>query len=91
MRQATAQYFAEQDIFQQFLEECYLPISKNDGMLYAKEVYADYVNWCATSGEKPVSKVMLSRELKRLHVQKRKKIKRGLIIFEQKSTTISMV
>ncbi len=80
VRQATAQYFAEQDIFQQFLEECYLPIGKNDGMLYAKEVYADYVNWCATSGEKPVSKVLLSRELKRLHVQK-KENKKGTYYF----------
>lgn len=66
IRKETIQYFAEQDRYQLFLEDMFLPAA--EGKLYAKEVYRAYQQWCAENGEKPVSNVIFSRELQRLGV-----------------------
>ena len=67
---ATKEYIAEQDVFQMFVDEYY---EKDDnGKVYAKALYEQYRTWCQYNGEKPVSQVMLSRELLRLGVEKRK-------------------
>lgn len=68
IQQETAQYFAEQDLFQLFLEETYM--SDENGKIYAKEVYEAYQWWCGDMGEKWVSEIAFVKELKRLQVQK---------------------
>ena len=45
---------------------------EDNGKVYAKTLYEQYRTWCQYNGEKPVSQVMLSRELLRLGVEKRK-------------------
>ena len=44
----------------------------DNGKVYAKSVYEQYRTWCQYNGEKPVSQVLLSRELLRLGIEKRK-------------------
>ena len=70
VQQATAQYFAEQDVFAQFVEEHYQKHA--EGKLYAKEIYQAYTVWCAETGQQRASQVVLSRELQRLDIEKRK-------------------
>lgn len=70
VQQATARYFAEQDVFAQFVEEHYQKHA--EGKLYAKEIYQAYTVWCAETGQQRASQVVLSRELQRLGVEKRK-------------------
>ena len=67
---AVNEYLEEQDVFSMFVDEYY--VKEDNGKVYAKTVYEQYRTWCQYNGEKPVSQVMLSRELARLGVEKRK-------------------
>lgn len=42
------------------------------GKIYAKEIYQAYTIWCAETGQQRASQVVLSRELQRLDIEKRK-------------------
>jgi putative DNA primase/helicase len=83
VRQTTASYFAEQDIYQLFVEEHY--IKDPDGKVYAKTLYQNYQHWCAENGEKAVSNIRLGKELQRLGIE-RKKDKHGLFYYLRKKT-----
>ena len=78
--QATACYFEEQDMYQVFLNEHYIP--DTDGKVYAKSIYQTYQHWCAENGEKPVSSIRLGKELQRLGIN-RKKDMHGLFYYLQ--------
>lgn len=68
VREATLEYFNEQDLFQLFLEEKYQKDST--GKIYASEMYRDYQWWCGDNGEKWVGKAKFSKEMQRLQVGK---------------------
>jgi putative DNA primase/helicase len=68
VRQTTATYFAEQDIYQLFVEEHY--IKDPDGKVYAKTLYQNYQHWCAENGEKAVSNIVFGKEMQRLAIPK---------------------
>ena len=68
--QAVKAYLEEQDVFHMFVNEYYT--RDDSGKVYAKSVYEQYRTWCQYNGEKPVSQVLLSRELLRLGIEKRK-------------------
>lgn len=70
VRQATAQYFAEQDVFSQFVEAHYQ--EEAEGKIYAKEIYQAYTAWCAETGQQRVSQIALGKELQRLGLKKKK-------------------
>ena len=68
--QAVKAYLEEQDVFHMFVNEYYT--RDDNGKVYAKSVYEQYRTWCQYNGEKPVSQVLLSRELLRLGIAKKK-------------------
>ncbi|MBQ2369175.1 MAG: hypothetical protein II301_03545, partial [Peptococcaceae bacterium] len=68
--QAVKAYLEEQDVFHMFVNEYYT--RDDNGKIYAKSVYEQYRTWCQYNGEKPVSQVLLSRELLRLGIAKKK-------------------
>ena len=68
MRNATASYFEEQDVFQRFLNESYV-IDPN-GKIAARTLYQHYQGWCAENGEKAVSNNKFGMEMTRLGVEK---------------------
>lgn len=70
VQDTTASYFAEQDIFQMFVDEYY--VKDPDGKVYAKTLYQNYQHWCAENGEKPVSNIRLGKELQRLGMERKK-------------------
>ena len=70
IREATAAYFTEQDVFQMFVNEHY--VVDENGKIYAKDIYQDYRIWCEENGEKYVSNIALGKELQRLGIEKRK-------------------
>ncbi|MDP2859298.1 MAG: phage/plasmid primase, P4 family [Bacillota bacterium] len=59
---ATEQYRQEQDVLGGFIEDCCLvdPIGK----AAARELYAAYVRWCETSGDKPLSQRAFGMKLR---------------------------
>ena len=68
VRETTASYFVEQDLYQLFIEEHYE--KDPDGKVYAKTLYQNYQHWCAENGEKPVSNIRLGKEMQRLGIVK---------------------
>ena len=68
VRETTASYFAEQDLYQLFVDEHYE--KDPDGKVYAKTLYQNYQHWCAENGEKPVSNIRLGKEMQRLGIVK---------------------
>jgi putative DNA primase/helicase len=70
VRQASAAYFGEQDVYQTFLQERYE--ADVNGKVYAKELYQDYRWWCGDNGERGVSNIVFGKELQRLGLQKDK-------------------
>ena len=83
IRQETAQYFAEQDLFRLFLEETYVP--DENGKIYAREVYEAYQWWCGNMGERSVARNMLGKELQRLGILKRRDAKGIYYELQQKA------
>jgi len=80
IREATAAYFTEQDVFQMFVDEHY--VVDENGKIYAKDIYQDYRIWCEENGEKYVSNIVFSKELQRLGILRakdRKGIYYGLV------------
>ena len=71
---ATAGYFEEQDVFQRFVEEHY--VIDTEGGIMASALYQHYLEWCKASGEKGVSKLLFSKQMERLGIEK-KKISQG--------------
>lgn len=68
VRNATASYFEEQDMFQRFLNENYV-IDPN-GKIAARTLYQHYQSWCVENGEKPVSNNKFGMEMARLCIEK---------------------
>lgn len=68
VQDTTASYFAEQDIFQMFVDEYY--VKDSDGKVYAKTLYQNYQHWCAENGEKAVSNIVFGKEMQRLVIPK---------------------
>lgn len=74
IKNATAGYFEEQDVFLRFLKENY--VMDEDGRIPASIVYQHYRIWCSETGETPVTLTKFGTHMKRLGVQ-RKRIKNG--------------
>lgn len=72
--EATQGYFEEQDVFRRFLDENYE--IETEGRIMASALYQHYVDWCKINGEKEVSKLIFSKQMERLNVEK-KKISQG--------------
>jgi putative DNA primase/helicase len=68
IKNATAGYFEEQDVFLRFLNENYV-IDPN-GRIAARTLYQHYQGWCVENGEKAVSNNKFGMEMTRLHVKK---------------------
>ena len=68
IKNATAGYFEEQDVFLRFLNENYV-IDPN-GRIAARTLYQHYQGWCVENGEKAVSRNKFGMEMTRLGVKK---------------------
>ena len=68
IKNATARYFEEQDVFLRFLNENY--VLDANGKIAARTLYQHYQGWCAENGEKAVSNNKFSAEMVRLGVRK---------------------
>ena len=70
IRNATAQYFCEQDMFRRFVEENY--IISEDSTMESASLYRHYVQWCRENGEHAVSSNLFGRELVRLDIPRKR-------------------
>ena len=68
IKNATAGYFEEQDVFLRFLNENYV-IDENS-KIAARTLYQHYQGWCAENGEKAVSNIVFGKEMQRLAIPK---------------------
>ncbi len=68
IKNATAAYFENQDVFLRFLNENYI-IDPNS-RLAARTLYQHYQAWCVENGEKAVSNNKFGMEMTRLGVEK---------------------
>lgn len=69
VRTSTKEYRSEEDVIQNFLEQCTL---KRDGSLVAAgDLYTAFASWCHENGEKTISNTMFGRKLSALGLEKR--------------------
>jgi len=68
IKEATASYFTEQDVFKLFVDEHY--VIDETCKLTSKQLRIDYECWCKLNGEQIENQRTLSRELQRMNIKR---------------------
>jgi putative DNA primase/helicase len=62
VRRATREYRSDMDLTSQFLQDCC--VLENGASATARELYEEYVEWCESNGQRPISQLALGQRLK---------------------------